>query len=111
MYPPRIKMTVSMRNPTSTLTLPIKFVGCSSDSQLDMELTFPFGNLIHVLVHYIIVFDYKQRVAHLNHSPPCCTQLRRIYMHAYHIKETDKMCELGEDLACIKNVQDLTGSS
>lgn len=43
MYPPRVKMTVSLRNPDLTLKLPVKFSGCLSDSQLDVELTFPLG--------------------------------------------------------------------
>ena len=40
-YPPRVKMTVAMINPETLLKLPVRFVGCSSDSQLDMELIFP----------------------------------------------------------------------
>ena len=43
MYPPRVKMTVSLKNPDLTLKLPVKFTGCLSDSQLDVELTFPLG--------------------------------------------------------------------
>ena len=45
MYPPRVKMTVSLKNPDITLKLPIKFAGCSSDNQLDVEITFPLGDL------------------------------------------------------------------
>ena len=36
-------MTVSLRNPELTLKLPVKFTGCLSDSQLDVELTFLLG--------------------------------------------------------------------
>ena len=45
MYPPRVKMTVSMRNPKHILKLAIKFAGCSSDCQLDVDITFPLGKL------------------------------------------------------------------
>ena len=53
MYPPRVKMTVSLKNPDLTLKLPVKFTGCLSDSQLDVELTFPLGkkpNFEHTLI-------------------------------------------------------------
>lgn len=43
MYPPRVKMTVSMKRSDLAFKLPIKFNGCSDDSQLDIELTFPLG--------------------------------------------------------------------
>ena len=43
MYPPRVKMTVSMNSSDVAFKLPIKFNGCSDDSQLDIELTFPLG--------------------------------------------------------------------
>ena len=43
MYPPWVKMTISMKNADLSFKLPIKFNGCSDDSQLDMELTFPLG--------------------------------------------------------------------
>ena len=44
MYPPRVKMTVTLRNPNHVLKLPVKFEGCTSDSQLDTDITFPLGN-------------------------------------------------------------------
>ena len=43
MYPPRVVMTISIRNPELTHTLPIKFEGCADNSQLDIDLTIPFG--------------------------------------------------------------------
>ena len=43
MYPPRVKMTVTMRNPENNIKLPIKFEGCSSDSQLNTDIIFPLG--------------------------------------------------------------------
>ena len=43
MYPPRVKMTVSMKSSDVAFKLPIKFNGCSDDSQLDIELTLPLG--------------------------------------------------------------------
>ena len=48
MYPPRVTMTVIMKNPSSTLTLPIRFMGCSSDHQLDVELIFPLGKVVYM---------------------------------------------------------------
>ena len=46
MYPPRVKMTVSMRNPKLTHTLPIKFEGCEDNLQLNVDLTIPLGKLV-----------------------------------------------------------------
>ena len=44
MYPPRVKMTIAMNNPEYFFKLPVKFLGCSSNYQLDTELIFPLGN-------------------------------------------------------------------
>ena len=46
MYPPRVKMTISMKSSDLAFKLTIKFNGCSDDSQLDTELTFPLGKVI-----------------------------------------------------------------
>ena len=43
MYPPRVRMTVDAPNVEPRIKLLIKFNGCSSDSQLDMELFFPLS--------------------------------------------------------------------
>ena len=43
MYPPRIKMTVCMKNPNHYITLPVKVLGCEGDDKLDVELTLPLG--------------------------------------------------------------------
>ena len=45
MYPPRVKMTITMRNPETDIDikLPITFEGCSSDSQLNTDIIFPLG--------------------------------------------------------------------
>ena len=45
MYPPRVKMTVSMKNPklNHSITLPVKVLGCEGDGKLDVELTLPLG--------------------------------------------------------------------
>ena len=45
MYPPRVKMTVVLKNPDTVLKLPVRIEGCSTDNQLDTELTFPLGML------------------------------------------------------------------
>ena len=62
-YPPRVKLTISSRNvnDTAVCVLPVKFVGCSSDSQLDVQLTIPLGKLITVL-----------KVVMISGSPHCC---------------------------------------
>ena len=43
MYPPKVKMTIAMKCPDKVIKLPVRIEGCSSDSQLDAELTFPLG--------------------------------------------------------------------
>ena len=47
MYPPRVKMTVSLVHSHQAFKLPVKFEGCSSDSQVDLELTFPLSGIIY----------------------------------------------------------------
>jgi hypothetical protein len=42
MYPPRVKMTVSMNNPNHFI-LPVKVLGCEGNDKLDVELTLPLG--------------------------------------------------------------------
>ena len=42
MYPPRVKMTIMYRDLESHKLL-IKFLGCSTDCQLDTELALPLG--------------------------------------------------------------------
>ena len=53
MYPPRVKMTVILKNKEDAI-VPVKFLGCSSDSQLDIDLPFPLyiGNYSCRLVHH-----------------------------------------------------------
>ena len=47
MYPPRIKMTVSLYNSDMKVKLPVKFSGyVEDDYQLDTELILPIGNII-----------------------------------------------------------------
>ena len=43
MYPPRMKLTICWTKPDDVFTIPIKFTGCSTDSQLDVDLKFPIG--------------------------------------------------------------------
>ena len=46
MYPPRIKMTVSLYNSDTKVKLPVKFSGyVEDDHQLDTELILPIGNI------------------------------------------------------------------
>ena len=44
-YPPRVKMTVTMKKEYAdeVIKLPVKIEGSQSDDQLDTELTFPLG--------------------------------------------------------------------
>ena len=42
MYPPRVKMTVSIKDPNAHFVLPVKFVGCI-ENELDTDLTLPLG--------------------------------------------------------------------
>ena len=51
-YPPRIQMTVRLKT-MDDIKLPVTFEGCSTDSQLNMELTFPIG-----LMHFYQVLNY-----------------------------------------------------
>ena len=42
-YPPRVKMTISINDPSLThFVLPVKFVGCS-ENELDTDLFLPLG--------------------------------------------------------------------
>ena len=60
MYPPRVKMTVVLKNPDTVLKLPVRIEGCLSDNQLDTELTFPFG-MLHIefarSIHYRVLLE------------------------------------------------------
>ena len=42
MYPPRVKMTVTLRNRGDIFKVPVKFSG-HVDAELDVELTVPLG--------------------------------------------------------------------
>lgn len=46
MYPPRVKMTVVLKNPDTVLKVPVRIEGCLTDNQLDTELAFPLSMLI-----------------------------------------------------------------
>ena len=52
MYPPRVKMTIRLRNPDVIIKLPVKFSGHDCDDQLDVELTVPLGKLRHHTVYF-----------------------------------------------------------
>ena len=58
LYPPRVKMTVSFQSSDLQFKLPVKFEGCSNDSQLDVELTFPLSmdskSTIHSIKHRLL---------------------------------------------------------
>ena len=42
MYPPRVKMTVTMTN-NKPFKLSVKVAGCLRENQLDMDISFPLG--------------------------------------------------------------------
>ena len=49
MYPPRVKMTVDMKNPDATVKLLLKING--TENQLDAELNFPLTiGKLHMIV-------------------------------------------------------------
>ena len=67
MYPPRVKMTVGMKNPNdhNRYILSVKIEGCSEEDQLDIQLFFP----------PCIVFSITY------HTDTClCTDFVRAYM-------------------------------
>ena len=41
MYPPRVIMTVAMKNPDDIFKLSVRIEGCSEEDQLDIQLCFP----------------------------------------------------------------------
>lgn len=43
MYPPRVKITIRMRDPSAPVVLPVRFRGCVIDGKLDVELSLPLG--------------------------------------------------------------------
>lgn len=54
-------MTISIRNPDFTGTLPVKFEGCTDNSQLDIDLTIPLGKLNNKNMGDIMVRCYFYR--------------------------------------------------
>ena len=55
MYPPRVKMTVSIKDSSLThFVLPVKFVGCK-DNELDTDLTLPLGIIHSMLSQYSVI--------------------------------------------------------
>ena len=68
MYPPRVKMTVVMKNPDTILKLPVRIDGCSSDNQLDTELTFPLGKSCYIYGrhHFSVMYNDTCRISILN---------------------------------------------
>ena len=43
MYPPRVKLTIHWRNPDDVFPMPIRFIGCSVDGRLDVNIKIPIG--------------------------------------------------------------------
>ena len=41
MYPPQVKMTVRLQDPSNIFKIPVTIFGSSTDGKLDVELTFP----------------------------------------------------------------------
>ena len=73
LYPPRVMMTVTCKSKASEpFKLPIRIVGCSSDSQLDMEIT------IHPLCEYNMIDKCKSMLANFARK---------------HLRINEKLCE------------------
>lgn len=49
-YPPRVKMTVVMREDSSYTVLPIKIDGCLDGDPLNLDLVFPLS-----IINYLII--------------------------------------------------------
>ena len=51
MYPPRVKMTVDMKNPDTTVKLLLRINGTENQELLDAELNFPLTiGRLHMIV-------------------------------------------------------------
>ena len=58
-YPPRVKMTIMLRDSRDQFKLPIKFVGCTKNSLLDIDLALP---LTGILCYYVISDYYESMI-------------------------------------------------
>ena len=52
MYPPRVRMTVVMKNPDDIFKLLVVINGCLEKNQLDIQLCFPPSMCIIILILY-----------------------------------------------------------
>ena len=50
MYPPRVRLTIRMRDPNLITTIPVRFIGCAVEGKLDIELSLPLGNTIMLTI-------------------------------------------------------------
>ena len=51
MYPPRVIVTVMMKEPDTAVSIPVTFSGCENNDQLSTKLIFPLGrSYVHELV-------------------------------------------------------------
>ena len=57
-YPPRVKMTIMLKNPRDQFKLPVKFEGCSSDSLLDIDLALPLGIINNSIMTYLLGWKF-----------------------------------------------------
>ena len=65
MYPPRVKMTIILRDPNVIIKLPVKFSGHDGDNQLDVELSVPLGRLRHYSMNCTVEFSACVRTLHV----------------------------------------------
>ena len=56
MYPPRVKITIRLRNHDAIIKLPVKFSGHVCDNQLDVDLTVPLGRLRYHSMDYSVPY-------------------------------------------------------
>ena len=54
-YPPRVKMTVTMKNTChDAFVLPVEIAGCSRENQLNVDITFPLGEMTITIIFSIV---------------------------------------------------------
>ena len=58
MYPPRVRMTVDAPSIEPRTKFLVKFDGCSSDSQLNMEILFPLSKLNEIQLCYAYLYTH-----------------------------------------------------
>ena len=50
MYPPRVIVTLIMKEPNAAVSIPVTFSGCENSDQLNTKLMFPLGMFMMKLI-------------------------------------------------------------